>query len=149
MRTGALALVLLSLAVLPAAAQTAPPTTTVGNVGGYETASRRDPFLTLVAPRRPVVGPARSAAPTRPRTGLAALSLADVNVRGVLKAGDRIMAILEGPDKQSFNAEPDAKLADATVKSIDPLGVVFVVRPDGANPVEIRKALRSAAEVIR
>jgi hypothetical protein len=150
MRTGATVLVLVSLAVAPAAAQNPTGTITVGNAGGYDIAGRRDPFVTLVAPRRPVVGPNRGASvPMRPRTGLAALSLADVTVRGVLRAGDRMLAILEGPDKQSFNASLDDKLADASVKLIDPQGVVFVVHPDGASPVEIRKALRSAAEVIR
>lgn len=149
MRTEALVFVLLSCVAVPAAAQT--PVTTVGNTGGgYDTAGRRDPFVTLVAPRRPPVNaPPSSALPTRPRSGLAALSLADVSVRGVLKAGDKMMAILEGPDKQSFNAQLDDKLADASVKLIDQQGVVFVVRPDGASPVEVRKALRSAAEVIR
>jgi Tfp pilus assembly protein PilP len=150
MRTAALAFVLSALVALPAAAQT-PTTTTTGTVAsGYETAGRRDPFLTLVAPRRPIRPPNPSASlPTRPATGLAALSLADVNVRGVLKAGELVMAILEGPNKKAFNVKADDKLADATVKSIDEAGVVFVVRPDGTNPVEIRKALRSAAEVIR
>jgi Tfp pilus assembly protein PilP len=150
MRTGALALVLLAVTAVPAAAQTT-PTTTVGAVAsGYDTAGRRDPFVTLVAPRRPIMAPNRSVAPPmRPATGLAALSLADVNVRGVLRAGDMVMAILEGPNKKAFNVKADDKLADATVKSIDEGGVVFVVRPDGTNPVEVRKALRSAAEVIR
>lgn len=149
MRTAVFVLMLLALAVVPAAAQT-PVTTTTGTASGYDASGRRDPFMTLVAPRRAIVAPPPGAdLPTRPKTGLAALSLADVSVRGVLKAGDRIMAILEGPNKQSFNAEVDAHLADARVKSIDELGVVFVVRPDGTNPVEVRKALRSAAEVIR
>jgi len=149
-RTGILVLVLTVAATVPAAAQTAAGTA-VGSASagsGYETAGRRDPFMTLVAPRRPAP---RSvpAPPLRPRAGLAALALADVSVRGVLRAGDVMMAILEGPDKKSFNAKVDDKLADASIKAIDAQGVVFVVRPDGASPVEVRKALRSAAEVIR
>lgn len=148
MRTGSIVFVLLVCAAGSAAAQT-PVTRVETAAGGYDMAGRRDPFVTLVTPRRPSVNAPSSAVPMRPRTGLAALSLADVSVRGVLKSGDRMMAILEGPNKQSFNAQLDDKLADASVKLIDQQGVVFVVRPDGTSPVEIRKALRSAAEVIR
>jgi len=147
-RTGFLVLVLGLMVAAPAAAQTSARSTAGDPATGYATAGRRDPFLTLVRPRipPPTVGPM---APARPRAGLAALSLADVTVRGVLRAGDTMMAILEGPDKKSFNAKLEDQLADASVKTIDAQGVVFVIRPDGASPVEIRKALRSAAEVIR
>lgn len=149
MRTGILALVLTVAATVPAAAQTAVGTAVGSAAGsGYETAGRRDPFMALVRPR--VLPTTLAPAPlVRPRAGLAGLALADINVRGVLRAGDVMMAILEGPDKKSFNAKVDDKLADASIKTIDAQGVIFVVRPDGASPVEVRKALRSAAEVIR
>jgi Tfp pilus assembly protein PilP len=149
MRTGTLVLVLLALAA-PAAAQTPIPTAAGVVASGYDTSGRRDPFLTLVASRRPIARPTTPVGPpARPATGLAALSISDINVRGVLKAGDLLMAVVEGPNKKSFTVKAGDKLSDATVQSIDQLGVVFVVRPDGTNPVEIRKALRSAAEVIR
>ena len=148
MRTGFLALVLTLVVAAPVAAQTSAGSTAGDPGAGYLVAGRRDPFMALVRPKPAPVGRAPVALGP-PRTGLAGLALADVTVRGVLRAGDTMMAILEGPNKKSFNAKLDAKLADATVKAIDPQGVVFVIRPDGASPVEIRKALRSAAEVIR
>ena len=67
---------------------------------------------------------------------------------GLTKTGNGMLAILQGPDKQSFVLHAKDQLFDATVKSIDTQGVVFVQTLDG-RPQEIRKTLRAAAEVIR
>lgn len=115
--------------------------------GGYDSAGRRDPFVTLIAPRR--TSPVPQQTLMRPRTGLAALALADVSITGLTRAGDTMFAILTGPDKQSFVLHVSDRLLDAAVKSIDQQGVVFVQQIEGGKPQEIRKALRAAAEVIR
>lgn len=114
---------------------------------GYDSAGRRDPFVTLIAPRRTSAASATTL--MRPRTGLAALSLADVAITGLTKAGNTALAILTAPDKQSFVLHVNDRLLDATVKAIDSQGVVFVQYIEGAKPQEIRKTLRAAAEVIR
>jgi hypothetical protein len=117
---------------------------------GYDSGGRRDPFVSLVLPRRPT--PVQAATAERPRTGLGALSLADVNVRGIVRHGDEMMAIVEGPDNQSFVLHVKDRLFDAEVRSIDERGVVFVERLEGTkldSPRVIRKTLRTAAEVIR
>jgi hypothetical protein len=114
---------------------------------GYDSAGRRDPFVTLVAPRRTSAVPSQTL--MRPRTGLAALALADVSVTGLTKAGPKMFAILMGPDKQSFVLHVNDRLLDATVKAIDQQGVVFVQQMEGGKQQEIRKTLRAAAEVIR
>jgi hypothetical protein len=150
-KTGILTLVFTVATAAGAAAQTAAGSTgsATTSSSGYDSAGRRDPFVTLVRPperSRPAPTPAN---PLRPPVGLGSVALADVNVRGILRAGDVMMAILEGPDKKSYNAKISDELADATIKSIDAQGVVFVVHPDGTSPVDVRKALRSAAEVIR
>ena len=81
----------------------------------------------------------------RPRSGLAAVSIADIVVRGITKAGMRMMAILEGPDRKSFAAKGQDTLLDGAIRGIDAGGVVFV---DQAGQ-EIRKTMRPIGEVIR
>ena len=121
----------------------APPTT-----GGYDSMGRRDPFVSLVAPRR-------GTTPSAPRTGtgLTSFFVADVTVTGVtVVEGTRMFAILQGPDKQSYVAKVKDRLADGMVKSIDRAGVVLVefVEPGSfGKPREIRKLLHPADEVIR
>ncbi len=123
------------------------PASTSDVIVGYDSGGRRDPFVSLVVPRRPV--PTQAAASGPRRTGLGALALADTKIRGVVRHGDQMLAIAEGPDDRSFVLHLKDRLFDAEVKSIDAQGVVFVELVDGATgraPREIRKALRPAAE---
>lgn len=116
----------------------------VGNAAsGYDDGGRRDPFGSLVLPKR-VAGPQDG----RPRTGLAGLSLADVLVKGVVKNGNTMLAILEAPGKQSFVARVKDKIADASIQSIDRDGVVFVEQGSAAS-LPVRKPLRTAGEEVR
>lgn len=117
--------------------------------GRYDSLGRRDPFVSLIAPRRAPTG-----APSAPRAsrGLGSLILADITVTGVSRKGDVWMALVQGADRQSYVIKVRDKIADASVKAIDAQGVVFVdVSHPGstARPQETRKLLRSAAEVIR
>ncbi len=113
----------------------------------YQGGDRRDPFASLVAPK------ASQAAPTgsgRPAFSLPDLALADVTVRGVIRSGDRILAILEGPNRKSFVAHPNDKLRDASVQSIDTAGVVFAEAvSSGMRPMTVRKTIRPAGEGIQ
>jgi hypothetical protein len=111
---------------------------------GYNSEGRRDPFLSLVMSKRLLAG-AMDGIGVRPRSGLAAVAVADVVVRGITKAGANMLAILEAPNKQSFVVKPQDKLLDAAIKSIDATGVVFVE----ATGEELRKTLRPMGEVIR
>jgi hypothetical protein len=134
---------------MPVAAQV-PVNGAVDPPAGYDTGGRRDPFVSLVAPRRPT---STAQVPVGPRkTGLAALALADAKVSGIVRNGDETMAILEGPEGKSFVVRAKARLLDAEVKTIDAAGVVFIERLDGAPDAqarEVRKPLRSIAEVIK
>ena len=134
-------------AAAAAGAQVRVGTSVEAPAAGYDSAGRRDPFVTLIAPRR--TSPLPQQTLMRPRTGLAALALADVSITGLTRAGDKMLAILTGPDKQSFVLHVSDRLLDASVKTIDQQGVVFVQQLEGGKPQEIRKALRAAAEVIR
>jgi len=134
----------------PASAQI-PIGTLVGQPpSGYDDGARRDPFVTLVTPKRPTVPPTGGA---KGRAGLQTIAVSDITVRGIVKNGPTMIAILEGPDRQSYMARQQDRLLDAVVKSIDAQGVVFVEQMQGvttsARLSELRKTLRPAAEVIR
>ena len=118
---------------------------------GYDDGGRRDPFVTLIMPKRPL--PGTQPGLMQPSLGLASLSIEDVSVTGIVRAGTKMTVILQGPNKQSYMARLQDRLLDGTVKSIDTEGVVFVAeQADATGSVkghEVRKTLRSAAEVIR
>jgi len=139
-------------AAVPAAAPAAAPAvsmpigTRVGEMPtGYNDGGRRDPFSSLVRPKR--TGPA--SLDGKPRTGLATLALADVTVKGIVKVGSTMQAILEAPSKQSFMARVKDRLLDAWVQSIDAAGVVFAEEVTTGTPPQVRKGLRPAGEEVR
>jgi len=122
--------------------------TRVGVVpSSYEDGNRRDPFASLIAT------PARTSSlpeGARPIKGLPGLSLADITVRGVIKSGASVLAIIEGPNKQSFVARLNDRLSDASVQSIDATGVVFAEQVGaGMRPINVRKTIRPAGEDIQ
>jgi Tfp pilus assembly protein PilP len=146
---------LVAVAAAPALAQERMPLGThVGNAestSGYQDGGRRDPFISLMTPKKSAV-PA-GATSSRPRAGLAGLTLADVAVKGIVHSGPAVLAVLEGPEGRSFIAHSKDRLQDAVVKSIDADGVVFVEQVvDAVGTVhsrDVRKTLRSTAEGIR
>ena len=150
MKIRVLVLTLAATVASPALAQI-PVGTRVGDPpipSGYDSGGRRDPFTSLLAPKKPLPGQITG----RLMTGLKSFALADVTVTGIARAGSTWFAILENPDKQSYVAHLKDTLADATIKTIDSQGVVFVeaFQPGStARPQEVRKLLRSLAEVNR
>jgi hypothetical protein len=146
-------LALVATVATPVAAQQIPLGSRVGDPppssGSYNSLGRRDPFVSLLTPRRAVAG-----AQPRIGTGLSSFFVADVVVTGITRIGrgETRMAILQSVDKQSYIAKVKDRLSDAVVKSIDATSVVFVEVPEpGAfgKPREIRKLLHSPDEVIR
>ena len=103
----------------------------------YNSHGARDPFVTLIQPRR--------SAPNVPRiggTGLQSFYVDDVLVTGIIRKGDERMAILQNVDRQSYVAKIKDRLADAVVKTIDAQSVTFVeVAGPGGRPREVRKLL--------
>jgi len=119
------------------------------SAGSYESLGRRDPFVSLITPRRTAI-----TGQPRVGTGLQSFFVSEVAVTGVARKGDLMLAILQGPDKQSYVAKVKDKLADGVVKSIDPAGVVLVEFADSGpggvgRPRDVRKLLHPADEVIR
>jgi Tfp pilus assembly protein PilP len=118
--------------------------------GGYEDGGRRDPFSSLIVAKRNVSSPGAMSDGSRARTGIGSISLSDVAVRGIVKSGTTMLAILEGPNKQSFVTRVKDRLADATVVAVEADGVVFAEQLDpGMAPSQVRKSLRPAGEGIR
>lgn len=116
------------------------------------TSDRRDPFtppsFSVAASSGGVRAPgARSAV----AAGLSGISANDVTVTGIVRAGDVVSAILQGPDRRTFVAKPQDRLLDATVKSVDADGVVFVRTSDGGapHPSELRKLLGKPSGAVR
>jgi Tfp pilus assembly protein PilP len=124
-----------------------PGSSTPGATGPstYSEGARRDPFVTLLVTKKTT-----STAPVRPVLGLAGVALADVAVKGIIHNGVTMVAVLEGPGGKSFVAHGKDRLQDATVKTIDADGVVFVERVvDAVGAVrtrDVRKSLRLNAE---
>jgi hypothetical protein len=146
-------------AAAPVSAPAVPATPAVIPVGsrvgftptaGYDDGGRRDPFSSLIVPKRTMASPRDLGEGSRARTGLGSVSLSDVSVRGIVKSGTTMLAILEGPNRQSFVTRVKDRLADATVVSVEADGVVFAEQADpGMAPSQVRKTLRPAGEGIR
>jgi hypothetical protein len=118
--------------------------TAPGTASGYDDGGRRDPFVTLVQPKRAA---AASQVNGRPVVGLAALAVEDALVTGIVKAGPAFIAILKAPDGKSFMARTQDHLQNGVVKTIDAEGVLFVQQGADAmgvvRPREVRKAIRA------
>ncbi len=124
----------------------APPEAPAHEAFTYEPAGRRDPFVSLLRSGTD----SRVVRPAGAVDGLAGLAIADIAVRGVIKARDGYLAIVQGPDTKTYLVRPDDRLLDGTVKSITPAGMVLL--QEVSDPLslvtqkEVRKLLRGTEE---
>jgi Tfp pilus assembly protein PilO len=112
----------------------------------------RDPFVDPGLGAAVGVRPVAAGQPAP--SGLAALPVDDVRVTGIVRAGDRMTAVLQGTNRQTFVARPRDRLLDATVTGIDEAGVVFVRDTPGSvsrkkAPEVVRKNLRKSVGAVR
>jgi Tfp pilus assembly protein PilP len=116
---------------------------------GYDTGGRRDPFVSLLAPKASAAPRAAAAPVSRPGAGLAGIAVSDVRVRGVMRSGNALVALLEGPDGKTFLARREDRLMNGLVKTIEQDAVIFSERvADAAGAVrqrDVKKVLRPAA----
>jgi hypothetical protein len=134
--------------LVPATDTGALPTVKVGQRVGqppsvYDDGGRRDPFASLILPK-PISAQAANNAPRARITGLASLSIADATVRGIVGNGKTMMAVVEGPNHQSFVIHPKDRLLDGSVLTIDDSGVVFEGPGPGGPTNRVRKTLHTA-----
>ncbi len=114
----------------------------------YDDGGRRDPFVSLIAPKAAPQGASLSAVRARPAAGLAGLAVSDAVVKGLIRSGTTLIALLQGPDGRTYMAKRQDRLQDGVVTRIESDGVVFTERvADAAGVVharDIRKPLRAA-----
>jgi Tfp pilus assembly protein PilP len=110
----------------------------------YETAGRRDPFVSLIG-RGTVVDPSGVRPP-----GLAGMLINEVSLKGIMKERTGFVAFVQGPDKKTYTIRQGQRLLDGSVKSISQDTIVF--SQDVNDPLslvkekEVRKKLRSGEE---
>ena len=107
----------------------------------YSPEGRRDPFVSLM---RRGVDPGATTA--NRSLGVAGMSAADVNLRGVLMSRNEFLGIVQGSDERTFIVRAGQKLLDGTVRLIDKDSMVIMQQVD--DPLsrekqrELRKVLR-------
>jgi Tfp pilus assembly protein PilP len=94
---------------------------------------RRDPFLrvsTSSSNPKPVGALKRG-------DGLAAYTVNEISVRGIMQGGGMLIAIVQGPDKRSYVAHQGDRLADGFVRGVTSQGLVLV--RDSSDPESVRQ----------
>jgi Tfp pilus assembly protein PilP len=128
----------------PAQAAAAPATPTPAETYSYNPEGRRDPFVSLLV--RGGDGTGRDERPT----GREGLLIADISVRGIVKARNTWVAMLQGPDNRTHIVHSGDKLLDGVIKAITADAVIF--SQDVNDPLslvkqrEVRKVLRGKEE---
>lgn len=85
----------------------------------YSPQGRRDPFLNLLGTgAEPQVG--------RRGEGPAGMTSAEISVRGVLQSRGALVAMIAGPDGKTYVVHAGDKLADGTIKSVTPQGLIII-----------------------
>ena len=114
----------------------------------YDDGNRRDPFVSLIAPKAPPTSANATATRVRPVAGLAGVSVSDVAVKGLIRSGATLIALLQTPDGRTFMAKRLDRLQDGVVTRIDSDAVIFTEHTtDAAGAVrsrDVRKPLRPA-----
>ncbi len=109
---------------------------------GYNSGGRRDPFASLIK-EQPTNVP--EADVTRAK-GLAGMAVMDAVVTGILTSGQKWIAIVAGPDGNTYLARSNDKLHDAVVRRIDRDAVTFLAHvADGTGTIisrEVKTRLR-------
>jgi len=90
-------------------------------VYSYSAQGRRDPFLNLLGTG---VEPRGNAG--KRGEGPAGMTTAEVSVRGILQSRGSLVAMITGPDGKTYVVHQGDKLADGTIKSITPQGLIVI-----------------------
>jgi Tfp pilus assembly protein PilP len=126
----------------PAPARAGTPAPPPADLYSYTPNGRRDPFVSLIARG------AETAATGRRAEGLTGLTTADLMVRGVLQMRGAYVALVQGPDGRTFPAHVNDRLADGTIRSITPQGLVIMQEVNDplslVKQKEVRKGLKAS-----
>ena len=79
--------------------------------------------------------------------GAAGMTLAEISVRGIVQSRGELVAMVQGPDNRTYIVHQGDKLADGTIKTITPQGLVVIQQVNDPLSLvkqrEVRKLLRS------
>jgi Tfp pilus assembly protein PilP len=109
----------------------------------YAPDGRRDPFVSLVG----TGATSDTRATGRRGEGVAGLGANEISVRGILQSRGAYVAMIQGPDNKTYVVRPGDRLADGTIKTVTPQGLVVV--QEVTDPLslvkqrEVTKLLRS------
>src|SRR5262249_13643017 len=87
----------------------------------YQAQGRRDPFLNLRGTGRDT-----GVASGRRGEGPASITTAEASVRGILQSRGSLVGMITGPDGKTYVVHQGDKLADGTIKSITPQGLIVI-----------------------
>jgi type IV pilus assembly protein PilP len=108
----------------------------------YEPDGRRDPFLNLLGQ-----GNESSGGTTRRADGAEGLTVAEISVKGVLKSGGALLAMIQGPDNKTYIVRQGDKFADGAIRAVTAEGLVIVQEVNDPLSLvkqrEVHKTLRS------
>ncbi len=117
---------------------------TQAQVYSYQSAGRRDPFVSLVEQ-----GPASVSARERP-LGLQGLGINEMTLRGIVLSRGEYLAVLEAPDTRTYIVRVSDILFDGIVRAITADAVIFLQAVTDPLSLEtereVRRTLRSGEE---
>jgi Tfp pilus assembly protein PilP len=108
-------------AAKPAEKPPTPPPPPAAEAYSYSPQGRRDPFLNLLG-----TGSEPAAATGRRGEGAGGMTTAEISVRGILQSRGALVAMITGPDGKTYVVHQGDKLADGTIKSITPQGLIII-----------------------
>jgi Tfp pilus assembly protein PilP len=108
----------------------------------YNPDGRRDPFVSLVARGMQPDATGKRA------EGLGGLTTAEMMLTGVLQSRGAYVALVKAPDGKTFTAHVNDHVADGTIRSINPQGMVIMQEVNDPLSLvkvkEVRKGLRAS-----
>jgi len=106
----------------------------------YNPDGRRDPFVNLL-------GTGAEPRVTRKGEGVLSLTVSEISVSGVMQSRGGLVAMVQGPDKKTYIVHQGDHLADGTIKTITPQGLIIIQEVNDPLSLvkqrEVRKLLRS------
>ena len=133
-------------AAQPPAPQTQTPPPAPPDPYSYNPDGRRDPFLSLLG-----AGADRSGPQAKRGDGVAAMTVAEISVRGILQSRGTLIAMVQGPDNRTYMLRQGDRLADGAVQAVTAEGLVIMQEVnDPLSLVKqrvVRKPLRSLEDV--
>jgi len=107
----------------------------------YQAEGRRDPFQNLIT------APTESGRRANAKIGPAGMTVAEIQVRGVIQSSRGLLAMVLGSDNKTYIVHQGDPLLDGKIKQITPQGLIIIQEVNDPLSLvkerEVRKLLRS------